>query len=107
MIEHNGTTIRIGDFVKVQPLDPLCSMIISPMMLISGLIEDQALVSASGTVIDLTMFRVIYQNGKELDKYHTDLTELNVTDHITIGGVTEYDGDLDDDNDEGDDHEFN
>lgn len=69
MIQDNGGTIRPGDIIKLQPRDPYFAMLISPMMMVEKIINDQTLVTVDGNIVDLSTFHVIYINGKELDKY--------------------------------------
>ena len=69
MLQDNGAPIKSGDFVKIQPRDPFFAMMESSLMMIDRIINDSTFVTVDGNIVDLTTFRVIYVNGRELDKY--------------------------------------
>jgi hypothetical protein len=72
LLLNNGATIRTGDIIKVQPLDPFFALLESPMYMVGQIISDNTIVTIDNNVIDLTTFRVVYVNGQELDKYTID-----------------------------------
>ena len=72
MIFDNNAYVKRGDIIMLQPRDPFFAMIVSPMMMVDRIINDITLTTVDGNIIDLTSMRIVYVNGKELDKYHID-----------------------------------
>ena len=93
MFTNNDATVRVGDFIKIQPLDPYFAMMISEMMMVETIINDMTIVTAGGNIIDLSTFRIIYVNGRDYDKYTMeDIFEASLKD---LRGVTKYSGEDD------------